>query len=355
MPRRSATIHGGEERGGRVNADSTIILGCRRETERLVIAAGAREKPFTSDARLPPKRPGRPRKYLPMSVGTSPTAEQQRLLAARELFETKACSLNKLGAQLGISSGRISYIARVEKWQRPEPAANRKSSPDFVPEDQAQYAAREREDQREFAKLIGGAEACPADAITPVDVRSVPGKVQAAEAIAPLATGGVAVALLERHEAMLLRYVWLLEVYLRPERFVDRRRLTEDMWAEKSLAARRTALSILLPGEKDTLAGAIKTMSDALSRFVELKLRVLGLEKTKRSGAISPSPTKMPLPDAASSAKLNLSLAELRLVREAMVLLKRDGPLLTEPPLPPPPEPIDDLIAADRPRATLNP
>ena len=88
-------------------------------------------------------------------------------------------------------------------------------------------------------------------------------------------------AQLERHEALLGRYGHLLDVYLDPVRFVDLAGLNDDEKAAKILATQQQALGTLLPTARDTLAGAIKTLTDAVQQVIMLKRKVVGLDKVK--------------------------------------------------------------------------
>lgn len=158
------------------------------------------------------------------------------------------------------------------------------------------------------------------------------------------------VAVLEHHEAVLRRYSHLLEVYLEPARFVV---AAEGMSAEeltdKIVETQSLALRQLLPTERDTLAGAIKTLTEAIQRTILLKRAVAGLQlPTGRGGASAPlagpeidgeaSPVK-------SSANLaNLPTSQLREVTRAMELLERHQHAHADAPKPPPPDPIDDIF-----------
>jgi hypothetical protein len=77
----------------------------------------------------------------------------------------------------------------------------------------------------------------------------------------------------------------LIEVYLEPRRFVDINGLAEDEAAERIVATQKVALRMLLPTERDTLAGAIKVLTEAITRNITLKRSVAGLMTMGRSSA----------------------------------------------------------------------
>jgi hypothetical protein len=151
---------------------------------------------------------------------------------------------------------------------------------------------------------------------------------------------------LDHHEALLARYSHLIEVYLEPRRFVDVSGLTEDEATEKIVATQKAALRMLLPTDRDTLAGAIKVLTESLARNIALKRAVAGLTTM---GAFRPRDPVNPLKDDNEGSRgepidlKRLTLAELREVRRGMEILNGHKQLRSEPPIPPPPESIDDL------------
>ena len=152
---------------------------------------------------------------------------------------------------------------------------------------------------------------------------------------------------LDHHEALLARYSHLIEVYLEPTRFVDVSGLTEDEAAEKIVATQKAALRMLLPTDRDTLAGAIKVLTESLARNIALKRAVAGLTTM---GAFRPRDPVNPLKDETEGSRgernlKELTLAELREVRRGMQILNGHQQLRSEPPIPPPPDPIDHLRA----------
>jgi hypothetical protein len=155
---------------------------------------------------------------------------------------------------------------------------------------------------------------------------------------------------IEHHEALLERYSHLIDVYLSPQSFVDRAALTEDAWAERVAAVRKEALRVLLPTKRETLVGAVKMLTDELVRMMQLKRTVLELGKVA-ADHFRPVGANNPLGDDAGRAKLvdlkDLSVQDLRTIQRAMELLRPQQGRNQEPPKPPPPEPIDDLLRPD--------
>jgi hypothetical protein len=149
---------------------------------------------------------------------------------------------------------------------------------------------------------------------------------------------------LERHEAVLDRYSHLLEVYLEPQRFLDLEGLNEDEKATKIVATRNLALAILLPTEKDTLVGVIKSLTNAIQQMVTLKRKIVGLDRLKDSQGISPfTPLGDEEGDRPRGNLSSMCTADLRTVQHAMELLDRHQHAAREAPMPPLPDPIDDL------------
>jgi hypothetical protein len=179
-------------------------------------------------------------------------------------------------------------------------------------------------------------------------VDSTPEDVLGVKAVAAAATTGEQVsqvAQLELCEALLARFLRLFEVYVAPQHFVSPEGLTKDQHVEKLLTTQRMALRLLIP-RNGSLLGALKILIESLSRLVDVKHRMLGLEKTRTADTISPADTDSHLSSRAlSSGELDgLSVAQLHSIRDAMELLERHTQSLNEPPRPPPPERIDDLL-----------
>jgi len=156
---------------------------------------------------------------------------------------------------------------------------------------------------------------------------------------------------LEHHEGLLRLYSHLIEVYLDPKRFIDLDGLDDDAKADKILATQKLALRTLPPTERDTLAGAIKTLTSSLQASIILKRAVVGLNGGK--GRAAP-PTSDPLERQAEPRGeivdfSTMSLARKRHAQEAMVLLERHQHAQPDAPKPPLPEGIEDLRHPDFP------
>jgi hypothetical protein len=158
---------------------------------------------------------------------------------------------------------------------------------------------------------------------------------------------------LEHHEALLRRYSHLIEVYLEPMRFVDVEGLDDDMKAEKIVATQRLAMQMLLPTERDTLAGAFKVLTEAIRSSIVLKRAVVGLHPVK-GGATMPSRDPMFRDDPEAEAEVKglldlstLDTGQLRHVQQAMEMLQRHQHRQNAAPTPPDPDPIEDLRNPD--------
>ena len=140
------------------------------------------------------------------------------------------------------------------------------------------------------------------------------------------------IELLDRQEQRLEEYGHLIDLCLAPEDHLALDGLNETEREEKITAVQKAALVRLLPRQRDTLAGAIKTHMAALAATVQLKLKLAELARTHvpKDGA-----------DEAFSARLKeLDLPALRKIREAQQLFWGPPASAAEPPKPPPPEPL---------------
>jgi hypothetical protein len=152
---------------------------------------------------------------------------------------------------------------------------------------------------------------------------------------------------LERYQGVLLGYSHLIEVYLEPQRFVDTKGLAADKAAERIVAAQKVALRTLLPTKGDTLAGAIKVLTEAVRRIILLQRTVAGLDKVA-SAALRPGDPNNPFgdEDGGKGQIINLDAmdpADRQAVQDAMELLNRHRHKQQDAPKPPRPAPIDDL------------
>lgn len=148
---------------------------------------------------------------------------------------------------------------------------------------------------------------------------------------------------LQQHEELLANYSHLLRVYMAPHEFIALDGLDEEQAKDKLMRTQRAALSQLLPTERDTLAGALKVLTHSLGVTVQLKRQVAGLA-LKGTARISGGgeDDDQALPGTGDARSLPLKM--LRTVREAMEVLTGARQRDNEPPKPPAPESIDDLI-----------
>jgi len=110
---------------------------------------------------------------------------------------------------------------------------------------------------------------------------------------------------------------------------------------------------MLLPTERDTLAGAFKVLTEAIRSSIVLKRAVVGLHPVK-GGATLPSRDAIfrDDPEAEADVKKLLDLSklgtgELRHVQQAMEMLQQHQHRQSEAPKPPDPDPIEDLRNPD--------
>ena len=133
---------------------------------------------------------------------------------------------------------------------------------------------------------------------------------------------------LEHHRALLRRYAHLIECYLEPQRFVDLDGLDDEAKAAKIVGTQKLALSLLLPTERDTLAGAIRTLTGAIRDNIALARMVASLDKVK--AGISSRPEDPVEHAGAPLVNLDaMGTGQLRHVQQAMELL-REAPAPSE-------------------------
>lgn len=166
------------------------------------------------------------------------------------------------------------------------------------------------------------------------------------------------VQVLEEHEGILRRYSHLMKTFLDPLSVLDVTGLGPDEIKDHAAATQVLALKQLLPTERDTLAGAIKQLTESMIRSMEMKRKILGLHEiragTSRVGRENPDD----LVEQAGTAELGqvkvagggapaigaMGTGELRQVARAMELIQRRQQLVQEAPKPPAPDPIDFLM-----------
>lgn len=151
---------------------------------------------------------------------------------------------------------------------------------------------------------------------------------------------------LEWHEALLWDYQRWLEAYLNPSKFVDVAGLDPDQAAAKLEQISRHARRLVLPTERDTLAGAIQTLSKTLLASLAAKRHAAGITPRQLHGRRPQCEADEPdaLPDLST-----LDVESLRSVRAAMALLRDAHQRHNEPPMPPPPDRLDDLMTKHNP------
>lgn len=143
--------------------------------------------------------------------------------------------------------------------------------------------------------------------------------------------------LIEDHKALLADYTHLMRIYLNPQNYVHLDEgLTPAEADQKLQDVQRAARNLLLPTERDTLAGAVNIASSALKTIIQLGRVVVGVAK---GGEMATAPA-----DGAPGERMaEMDLKSLRQVKEAMDMLTGRNRAASEPPMPPAPEPLDDL------------
>jgi hypothetical protein len=150
------------------------------------------------------------------------------------------------------------------------------------------------------------------------------------------------ITLLDRHQRLLEDYSHLLQLYIAPHDCLNLDALPEADRQVYIARIRRTALNLLLPTERDTLANAIKTLTATVAATVQLQRTVACL------------PTKEWDEEIDSGEQLDLSrlsTSDLIKIKEGMELLRCQPQRQRECPTPPRPEPIDDLCSPFGPRS----
>ena len=154
---------------------------------------------------------------------------------------------------------------------------------------------------------------------------------------------------LERHERILADYEHLLCVYLAPHRFLDLSGLDPAARNERLAAVQKAALATLLPTERDTLAGALRTLTTSLSTVVQLKRLVAGLSENpgrNRNGSEAGERARPSNPfdrDPPGCDLEALDTETLRMIQRAMEALTGHQQRRSDPPMPPPPESLEDF------------
>lgn len=142
---------------------------------------------------------------------------------------------------------------------------------------------------------------------------------------------------IKEHEDLVADYQHLLAVYLNPAKYVDVSDLDPEAAAQKLKDVQGQAGRVALPTERDTLGGAILAVSKALHAALASKRSAVGI-----------TPRQLGVPGEADDSEprneVKLDTAQLREMQGMMHLLKGDLQRANEPPRPPPPEPLDDML-----------
>ena len=305
-----------------------------RDVETAILAQGLRRQPYRR-GRMPPnpamRQPAEPGVLANALVGDLPSSAQKKA--------EPAADLPPAGAQAN-SDG----LARAPTHARPadqpsEPAAE-------VPNRLRPRAKRpiETADVISFPRVTAPPpKQAGAVQVLPTTCREEKAQLRVTLAAIRAMMTFEQVEQLEHHRALLRRYSHLIEVYLEPQRFVDLDDLDDQAKAAKIVATQKLALSLLLPTDRDTLAGAIKTLTAAIRDNIELARMVASLDKVKAGVSSQPDDPA----GHAGGPLVNLDAmgtGQLRQVQRAMELLQKHQREAGEAPRPPPPEPIDDLV-----------
>jgi hypothetical protein len=148
-------------------------------------------------------------------------------------------------------------------------------------------------------------------------------------------------AQLNRHQRLLEDYSHLLQLYLAPREILDLDAMPE---AERELHVariRQTALALLLPTKKDSLAITIKNVTVSMLATMQVQRMLAGVDPGKGRENESANRER---PDLSK-----LDTQSLVRVHEAMQLLSGACEPRSAPPIPPPPPPIEDLRSPPEP------
>jgi hypothetical protein len=131
---------------------------------------------------------------------------------------------------------------------------------------------------------------------------------------------------------------------------VDLAGLSNDQAADRIVAAQQLALRMLLPTERDTLAGAIKTLTYSLARTIAMKRAVANLDKAPAGAFRSGDPDNPAAGDDLPGKGLDVDAMDttaLQAVQRAMEMVDRHHKRHLLPPIPPPPDSIEDLMGPE--------
>jgi hypothetical protein len=103
---------------------------------------------------------------------------------------------------------------------------------------------------------------------------------------------------------------------------------------------------VLLPTKGDTLTGTIRTLTSPIEQIVTLKRKLVGLDTVngRTAGSSSSGPLDGDDGDHRRGNLRPLSTAELRVVTHGMEIPDCHQHATRDAPMPPRPEPMDDLL-----------
>jgi hypothetical protein len=316
------TLHSLAEREGWMRFNQ----GVRNIAEEVEAAIMTQELPHPAPDKVPPHRPapsttdkrdkGRPTRGRPRRAAESHTAKA--IAAARKLYQPGKTNMMELARVLHVDTKALYYARKQEKWDEAPPPP------------QPSVAA---------VQVLG-----PGEDPQKTQLRITLAAIRAAMSVEQIRQ-------LERFDTLLGKYWYWLEVYLAPHQYVDTANMTKRK-ADAALAkAQRTALRMIAPTEKDSFTAGLRTLSDALFRSIELKRSVAGLNKVIVGNVPSGLQPGDPGDENADGPQLidvdGLSTEDLRAVRRGMELLERHQRDHRAIPLPPVPDPIDDLLGPE--------
>jgi hypothetical protein len=185
----------------------------------------------------------------------------------------------------------------------------------------------------EAAPLYADGAAALLGAVLPRRKQQNPGKVRPELATLREMLTARQIALLDRHQRLIEDFIHVLQVYIAPDAILDLSGFPAIERETHVARLRRTALSLLLPTERDTLSSAIKTLTGAVAATVQLQRTVAGVTTARAH-------------EDEGGKRLDLSklgTPALVQIHEAMQLLRGDCERCSPPPVPAVAEPIEGL------------
>lgn len=245
----------------------------------------------------------------------------------------------------------------------PFAASPPQDQPDKPESDREAIAPRGRKPRKAVSEPSGqvivfpGVYIPPPPKPTPVRVPPPPSKAEQAMLRIQLSSLRGKLALdqiqaVEEHEALLRNYHHLIAVFLNPQQFISIEGLDEQAAADKLRDVSVAAARILLPTERDTLAGSLLALNKALLGSIAAKRAIAGMAGLAASGGRgrgARSELEDELPEDPNAVVGKMDVDELRQVKHAMELLTGQVARNNEPPRPPAPEGLDDLVVKREP------